>query len=378
MRREDLFNAIGMVDNERLDRCDKKMNPSVVTHREDFKMNNGGKYSTKSKRKSIPRLWLIAAIVATMVFLMGSAIAAFVTMDVDDVKVNTGDGETHEGEKVNFGEVHDVFIELGSYYPQEIPEGYTMTFVSEGAPLQNQNIDYENESGNYISYWIYIGDPASNVEIYDIVSKTDIDVNGQNGILYEQEDGCRALVWINEGQGYGFALRTDDTAVDLLAMAESTAEGEPLVPTRSESTIKAVEELGDYFPTYLPEGYVEQGTMGSPLEDGSGWYSYVRKWFVNKDENAQIYFECETYRIVTEDGYTDDAKTICSFFIPGCNILKGEIVGEEVEINGMYGLAAENDIAWANPETHVVYHLYSKDVTGEELLKVAQSMIQNP
>lgn len=378
MRREDLFISIGMVDDDRLARCEKHRNPDLLTRREDSKMNYGGKYTIKSKRKSMPKVWLIAAIIAAMVFLMGSAIVALVAMNVDDVKINTANGETHEGEKVNFEEIHDVFIELGSYYPQEIPDGYTMTFVSEGAPLQNQNIDYENEAGNFISYWIYIGDPASNVEIYDIVSKTDVDINGQDGILYEQVGGHRALVWVNKNQGYGFALRTDDSTIDLIAVAKSTAEGEPLVPTRYASTIKAVEELGDYYPTYLPEGYVEQGTMGSPLEEGGGWYSYVRKWFVNKEENTQIYFECETYRILTEDGYADDAKTICSFFIPGCNILENEIVGEEVEINGMFGLAIGNHIAWADPETHVVYHLYSEDVIGEELLKVAQSIVKNP
>jgi len=335
----------------------------------------------KKKRVShhpVKKMWLIAAVITATVFLMGSAIAALVAINVDNVKIRTASGEIHEGEKVEFEKVQDTFIELGSYYPQEIPDGYTMTFISEGSPLQNQKIEYENEAGNYIRYWIYVGDPASDVEIYDIVSKTDVDVNGHDGILYKQEGGRRALVWIHEDQGYGFALRTDDATVDLLAMAKSTAEGKTLVPTRSESTIKAVEELGDYHPAYLPEGYEEQGTMGSPLAEGSGWYSYVRKWFVNKAENNQIYFEYETYRIATEDGYTDDAKTICSFFIPGCNILTDEIAGEEVEINGMFGLAAKNHIAWADPETHVVYHLYSEDVTADELLKVAQSIIKNP
>ena len=60
--------------------------------------------------------------------------------------------------------------------------------------------------------------------------------------------------------------------------------------------------------------------------------------------------------------------------IPGCNILEGIIVGTEVEINGMYGIAADENVAWADPENHVLYYLYSKDVTGAELLKVARSI----
>lgn len=391
MRREDLFNAIGMVEDKRLVRCEKNRGPSMVIHEEDSKMKNG-KYSNTRRSAGVKRIWLIAAVIALATVLMGSAIAALVSMRVENVGVNSPIMETvvdehgnveqtwiddyHEGEKVNFDEVHDVFIELGSWYPQEIPEGYTMTFVSDGAPLQNQDIFYENNTGEIIEFLIYIADPASDAEIYDILSKTEVQINGQDGILYEQTGGYRTLVWINEDQGFGFKLSTADTEVDLIAMAESTAEGEPLVPTRSESTVKAVEELGDYYPEYLPEGFVEQGTMGSPIAEGDGWYSYVRKWYVNKEENTQIYFEYETYVIDTESGYTDDARTVCSFFIPGCDVLKNEIAGEEVEINGMYGLAIGNHIAWADPETHVVYHLTSEDVIGEELLKVAQSMIK--
>ena len=65
---------------------------------------------------------------------------------------------------------------------------------------------------------------------------------------------------------------------------------------------------------YLPEGYEEQGVMGSPLEEGGGWYSYVRKYYVNKAENTRIYFEYETYAIDTESGYEDSTRTVCSFY----------------------------------------------------------------
>lgn len=336
-----------------------------------------GKYSNTGRSAGVKRIWMIAAVIALATVLMGSAIAALVSMNVDDIKVHTQNGETHEGEKVEFEEVHDVFIELGSWYPQEIPDGYTMTFVSDGAPFQNQNIIYENEEGNEIWYWIYIADPASSAEVYDIVSKTEVKINGEDGILYEQLGGYQTLVWINEEQGFGFKLNASDIEVDLIAMAESTAEGEPLTPSRSEETKQAISELGDYSPTYLPEGFEEQGVQASPLSAGGDWYSYVRKWYVNKEDNTQIYFEYETYVIDTESGYTDDASTICSFFIPGCNVLKNEIVGEEVEINGMYGLAIGNHIAWADPETHRVFHLTSEDILGDDLLKVAQSIIEN-
>ena len=340
-------------------------------------------YATSAQKKHIPqhparRIWLIAAIIALMLLLMGSAIAKLVTMRTETVKINIQNGENqenaghaHEGERVNFDEVQDVFIELGSYYPQEIPDGYTMTFVSDPSAQQDQIVRYENAAGDWLTYRIYIAGPASAVEVYDIEKKTDVSINGRAGILYEQIDGLHTLVWTDEKNGYGFMLRAEDAAVDLITMAKSTSEGEPLIPTYAEEKKIAIEQLGNYSPEYLPEGFEEQGVQAAPLENDDDWYSYVRKWYVNKAENTQIYFEYETYRIVTEDGFSYDAKTVCSFLIPG---YERQPVGEEVEINGLFGVAASCDVAWADPERHVVYHLHSEDVMGEELLKVAQSI----
>ena len=296
---------------------------------------------------SVRRVVLIAAVVALMLFLLGCAIRALVSMKVEDVQLYSAEGEPVKGEEIRFEKTKDVFIELGAYYPQTIPEGYTMTFVSQGAPLQHQRITYENGDGRWLDFTIMLGDPASNVEIYDVGKKTEVDIHGNPGILYEPPDGL-CLVWFDEEQGYGFALRTDDTALDLLSVALSAAPGEPLEPTRSDSTVKALEELGDYSPGYLPAGFEEQGIMGCPLAEGGGWYSYMRRWYVNRAENTRIYFEYETYAIDAEMGYTDDAKTACSFLIPGSNALNGTYVGEEIEVGGMYGLRTENHIAWAS------------------------------
>ena len=374
MRREDLFAAIGEVEESRLAMCEKVMNPSVIVYWEDPKM-----YGKTSVRK----IWLIAAVVALMLLLMGSAIAALVKMDVETTKAimpyqEIVDGETVivdkvvEGEKVSFEEVHDEFIELEAYYPQWIPEGYEMTFVSNDAPMQNRVIHFENSTGGLIKYWLYLGDPASYIEIYEIEEKMDVEVNGLPGILYRQSGNTQTLVWADEGKGFGFALRGNDPGVDLLAMAKSTALGDELTPTHSAETLQALEELGDFSPLNLPAGFEELDVQGWPK--GDDWYSYVRKWYVNKKENTQIYFEYESYRIVTEDGYTDDARTICSFFIPGYHILKNEVVGEEIEVCGMFGIMTDNHIAWADPQRKVVYHMYSETVTGEALLEVAQSV----
>lgn len=357
MNGEDLFRGLNYVNAKYIDEAE------TVTQLQEEK-----------KVLSLHRPILVAALIALMLFLLGCAVVRLVSLQIRDTKIYTSDGQLHTGEEIRFEETDDVFIELGAYYPQQIPEGYSMTFVSQGSPLQRQSISYENDAGNQIDFQIMIGDPSSNVEIYDITAKTDVDINGQPGILYKYTGTMQALVWVAEKQGYGFVLRTDDLRLDLAAVARSTAPGEPLTPTRSESTVKALEELGDFTPGYLPEGFEEQGIMGSPLADGGGWYSYMRKWYVNKAENTRIYFEYETYAIDTESGYEDSAKTVCSFYIPGCDILSGKISGEEMEINGMFALVTGNHIAWADTEKHVVYHLTSEDVLNDELLKVAQSI----
>lgn len=345
------------------------VNGKYIEEAETVKKLNGEKRSLTLKRPV-----LVAAIVALMLFLMGCAVVGLVRLQVKTLPADTIQGETQAREEVHFEKTQDVFMELGAYYPQQLPEGYTMTFVSEGAPLQHQRIVYENEEGKIMDYLIMIGDPASNVQLVDFINKEEVTVQGDPGILYTYGDGSTTLVWINQEQGFGFVLWAEDPAVDLLAVAQSTGAGEPLTTTRANSTVKALEELGDYSPTVLPEGYEEQGVMGSPLEEGGGWYSYVRKYYVNKEENTSIYFEYESYAIDTEAGYVDDAKTACSLFIPGSNALDGVVIGEEGEINGMFALITGNHIAWADPQRHVAYHLTSEDVLGDDLLEIARSI----
>lgn len=132
MRREDLFIAIGMVDNERLDRCERDGNPSGVNDWAEPEMNKRFYW--------MKRIIFIAAVVVMTGMLMGSGIMALLNMNIADKRTHDWNGEIHEGEEISFDESHDIFIELGPWYPHEIPEGYTMTFVSEGAPLQKQSI----------------------------------------------------------------------------------------------------------------------------------------------------------------------------------------------------------------------------------------------
>lgn len=70
----------------------------------------------------------------------------------------------------------------------------------------------------------------------------------------------------------------------------------------------------------------------------------------------------------------DNAEIACSFYIPGCDVLNGKIVGQRTEIDGMFALSSGCHIAWADTERHVVFHLYSEDITSEQLLEIARSI----
>lgn len=367
---------------------------------EEYVLDAGGLgQKTPAKKHIAKKILLIAAIVAAMSLLMGSAITRLIALRTEKITVQmppngdemlsgpedtTASTETtssiptaYEGERITFDEIHNVFIALPNYYPQQIPEGYTITFVSNDAPLQQRVIYYENEAGHRITYWLIVGNPGTSIEIYGIEQKIGVKVNGLPGILYEQKGDMRTLAWIDEKQGYGFALRAEDEAVDLLAMAQSTAEGEPLKPTHNDKTLQALEELGDFSPGYLPEGFEEYAVAGYPLMEGS-WYSYVRKWYVNREENKLIYFEYETYKLPNGAWAGSEAKTASAAFIPGYQSSKGKIPHEEIEVDGMFGLMTDEDITWADTKKDHVFHLYSEDVFPEELLKVAQSIRENP
>lgn len=71
MRSEDLFIAIGMVNERCLARCDKKRTPSVNKRMEETNMSTYEKRSGNTGRKTAKKLWIIAAIVGLMLLLMG-------------------------------------------------------------------------------------------------------------------------------------------------------------------------------------------------------------------------------------------------------------------------------------------------------------------
>ena len=86
MTREDLFAAIGRVDEKRLAQSEKRKDPSTDSHLEGANMNTYDKPEGKPGRRPVNKLWLIAAVIGISAILMGSVatfryVVAMLTLD---------------------------------------------------------------------------------------------------------------------------------------------------------------------------------------------------------------------------------------------------------------------------------------------------------
>ncbi|OLA36218.1 MAG: hypothetical protein BHW31_06850 [Firmicutes bacterium CAG:110_56_8] len=169
-------------------------------------------------------------------------------------------------------------------YPQSVPEGYEITFVAEPA-YGEQSIDYENDAGDTLTYTLYFRLSQWGRQFDGMGQPEQVKINGNVGYKSPGE-----LVWTDAARGFGFSLRASGD-VDLIAVAESVGIGPELKPTRWDDIRKALEQLGDYQITALPDGMVEDGLTGAPLENADDWYSYVRRWYFDPKTNQDIYLE---------------------------------------------------------------------------------------
>lgn len=248
-------------------------------------------------------------------------------------------------------------------YPQRVPEGYEITFVAEPA-YGEQSIDYENAAGDTLTYTLYFRLSQWGRQFDGMGQPEQVKINGNVGYRSQGE-----LIWTDEAKGFGFSLRASGD-IDLIAVAESVGIGPELKPTRWEDIRKALEQLGDYQITALPDGMVEDGLTAAPLENADDWYSYVRRWYFDPKTNQDIYLEYESY--VTE----------CSDMEDVLHMLIGTVENpvQMKTIQGCTGAALQNGksatVVWlvGIPEEGISFRLSSSSFTAEALLSIAESV----
>ena len=255
-----------------------------------------------------------------------------------------------------------VYIEWQSIYPQQLPEGYVLDTVGDRAYGQ-QTITWKNDMGDVISYTLYFRLGQYGRQFEGSGQPETVSIHGHVG--YRTGN---SLIWTDEEQGFAYELHTSGD-VNLMDLAESVGPGPELTFT-NDKTEKALAQLGDYRITELPENMVEDGISGSPLEDGGDWYSYVRKWYYDRTNNAQIYFTYETY--LTDMTTVEDTL---SLFVSSDSEMP-----ELVTVNGDPGILLQDgsaaSVAWilGDAEKGISFKLYSEQFTARQLLDIAQSI----
>lgn len=255
----------------------------------------------------------------------------------------------------------NVYVEWQSVYPKSIPEEYELEYVGTRA-YGEQTIEWKNSEGDTITYILYFRLGQYERQFEGIGQPEPVIVNGLAGFKTGN-----SLLWADGNLGFGYELWTTGE-VDLIALAESVGPGPELAPTNDKTAV-ALEELGDYQLTELPDNMIEDGISGSPLEDGGDWYSYVRRWYYDTTNNDHVYFTYETY---STDCNTE--QEVLQLFVP---------VFTEPEFSSVQGYPAitlqdehRAHVAWMIGDVNkgVSFQLYSEQFTVEELLKMAESV----
>lgn len=261
------------------------------------------------------------------------------------------------------------YVGYEPWYPQEIPEGYRLTQVTDHT-YGNQSYFYENDHGGDITYkfTFQLGDWGGGSGMGTV---EEVEINGNMGYYFPETN---TVTWVQEEKGFAFSIwATED--VDVIAMARSVALGPDLTPSQDEKISLALEQLGDYRITQLPEGMVQDEMAGAPLENDDDWYSYVRRWYVDKTTNDKIYMEYESYITPPEDSVS--AQEIADMQVGSANFPDAV---QRMEINGCPASALEYDgnatVAWASGDGQkgTVFSLYSQDFTAAELVEIAKSV----
>lgn len=256
----------------------------------------------------------------------------------------------------------EVYTGWEPIYPQQIPEGFTLSRVDEPA-YGIQTICYESEGTAELHYTLYFRLSQYGMAFEGMGQPESVDICGHNGYLSENR-----LIWTDEAKGLGFCLEVlGDAKLDLTAIAESVAPGPALEPTNAGKIQQALEQLGDYQLTDLPDGLVRTELTGFPRE-GSEGYAYVLRWYVSPKTNRQLTLAYASYQPdgtpveerlqIYLGGQADAIQWHTIQGCPGASIQSGAVA----------------KAAWCLEQGQQALHftLISSDYSAEQLLEFAQ------
>jgi len=325
----------------------------------------------KTTKKRLSRA-MIAALAAAAALLLAAAGWMVVS------RVRTRVDTWGEYAQVDFQRTDEDYIELGSWYPEELPEGYENTFISD-TQMGTQRLVFTNAEGQSFDLVIQKAGPGGEM-VMRPVSQVTVDIDGAEGTLYrcagDHGGEYQVLAWAKEERGLGFFMSSEDMTLDLAAIARSVREQEKtLTPTNASGLDEARAQFGDYRLTVLPEGYERTDAAGVPVPEGS-WYGYVRYWYTDKAKNATLYFTYEPFALDPTDPL--DAETLILHALSDADDV------EYLEVCGLPGGISHKggvtDIVWVNMAQGLRFELCDNPtrLSDEELLTIAKSVEKQP
>lgn len=352
MKAEDLFIAIGQAEDRQL------------LESEPFQEGK----NMKKASKLIRNLLIAAVLTALLSITVYAAVNARIQLNVTKRQEETTNAYEVE---IDFQRTSNEYLELGDYYPQQLPEGYTCAFVSDKA-MGYQRLEFNDAAGEFaFDLSMELGSGGLQKTIVDVVSEEEVTVGSCPGTLYATENGDRCLTWYDEETGVGFFMSAVD-GVDILTIAQSVAPGTPLTPTRAAGAQKALEQLGDYRITGLPEGYSEVDFQASPLEDGGDWYAYVRRWYSDKvSTDSTIFLTYESFTLTNDKPLEHGEEPVEN---TPATILEYQGGGTPTTVQEMPAAVADGRVSWVDWEAQVIFSIYADQLSQEQLLELAQSV----
>lgn len=147
------------------------------------------------------------------------------------------------------------------WYPQQVPEGYSISRVS---TMDSLTVAYSSKEHTITYCASFTKDfmEELNTPPHDSYVWTDETVAGEPGRMMTTSSGLRILYWTNTQEGFHAMLSTLDETVDILAIAASVAPGAPLELSNDYLySIELQQEPDTYigwesiYPQAVPEGY---------------------------------------------------------------------------------------------------------------------------
>ena len=355
---KDLYSAMSGIEDRYLAMAD-------APNKEDISMK---KHSGKL------RFFLIAAALVSLLGVTAYAVTAKIQLNTKRYMQGTGervdaDASVPYEAEINFQSTADTYEGLQTYCPTWLPEGYRLRFVSDKA-YGHQTLHFATASDeSALVLETTRGDNATDLVLTDITKEESITVGSLPGTLYTCTSGERVLLWTDGVRGVGFMLLTGDTELDLMHVAESIQLNPDLKPTNADRYRLALEELGDYQITGLPDSCPETEFIASPKEDGGGWFAYVYRWYIDAKKNTTVELNYETFLLNGDSAHDSEP-------VPETpdTILKMNGGGEAATVQGMPAAVTQGHIVWVDWEKKVVFQITADSMNADQLQQLADSV----